>query len=137
MPCVDTYTGTVGMVSNEHAVYVTCYFCYMLFNAHLYLYIILLRTGGSGTPLGQRIGDEEVLMGRSFWVRCRCFFWTWWGGGRESVRAGSAGSFFAGRRALLNSPIFYVILYIYGSVGVCFIMFQTISNGDPDPRCPV
>jgi hypothetical protein len=26
-----------------HEVYVTCYFCYMLFNTHLYLHIILLR----------------------------------------------------------------------------------------------
>jgi hypothetical protein len=34
------------MVSYAHAVYVTCYFCYMLFNDHLYLHILLLRTGG-------------------------------------------------------------------------------------------
>ena len=38
--------GTVGMVSDEHAVYVTCYFCYMLFNTHLCLHMILLWTGG-------------------------------------------------------------------------------------------
>ena len=29
------------------------------------------------------------------------------------------------------------IYYIYGVVGFRFIMFQTIANGDPDPRCPV
>ncbi len=34
------------MVSYEHAVYVICYFCYMLFNAHLCIHIIQLRTGG-------------------------------------------------------------------------------------------
>jgi hypothetical protein len=57
--------GAVGMVSYAHVVYVTCYFCYMfrfrvlrvviymLFNAHLFMYIILLETGGGtqGTVL--------------------------------------------------------------------------------------
>ena len=34
--------GTVDMVSYVHVVYVTCYFCYMLFNTLLCMYIILL-----------------------------------------------------------------------------------------------
>ena len=38
--------GTVGRVSYTHVVYVICYFCYMLFNAHLCMHIIPLRTGG-------------------------------------------------------------------------------------------
>ena len=38
--------GTVEMVSCAHAVYVICYFCYMLFNAHLCMHIIPLWTGG-------------------------------------------------------------------------------------------
>jgi hypothetical protein len=29
--------------------------------------------------LGHHIGDEEVLLGRHFWVGCGCFSW---GGGR-------------------------------------------------------
>ena len=39
------------------------------------------------------------------------------GRGRGSARARTAESFFAGRRALSNSPIFYVIYYILSSGG--------------------
>jgi hypothetical protein len=35
------------MVSYANAVYVSCYFCDMLFNAHLCMDIILRRTGGA------------------------------------------------------------------------------------------
>ena len=49
------------------------------------------------------------LMGRHFWVGRGCFF-LGGGGGRESARARSAGSV-AGRRALSNRPIFF-LLYI-------------------------
>ncbi len=41
--------------------------------------------------LGQHIGDEEVLMGRHFWVGCGCFSWGV-GEGRESARSWSAES---------------------------------------------
>jgi hypothetical protein len=58
------------------------------------------------------------------------------GGGRENVRSRSTGSVFAGRHTLLNSPIFYVIYYILSSGSFVTSCFQTIANGDPDPRCP-
>ena len=37
--------------------------------------------------LGQRIGDEEVLMGRHFWVGCGCI--SWGGGGGEEELQGA------------------------------------------------
>jgi hypothetical protein len=39
------------------------------------------------------------------------------GGVRENDRSRSVGSVFAGRHALLNRPIFYVIYYILSSGG--------------------
>ncbi len=45
------------------------------------------------------------LMGRFFWVGCGWFFWVGRGGEEK-------GSVFTGRRAFLNSPIFYVVYYI-------------------------
>ncbi len=38
------------------------------------------------------VGDEEVLMGRYFWVGCGCFSWGG-GGARESARASTVESF--------------------------------------------
>ena len=56
------------------------------------------------------------------------------GGGRESVREGSAGSVFAGRRALLNDPIYYVIPYILSGGGFTTSCFRPSRTKTPNPR---
>jgi hypothetical protein len=74
--------------------------------------------------------------GRAFWVGCGCFFLGGAGGGKRMRQGTSAGSVFAGRRALLNSPIFLCyILYIEQWKFRCY-MLQTISNGAPESSSP-
>ena len=53
--------------------------------------------------------------------------------GKRKCEGTSAGSVFAGRHALLNSPIFYVVYYILNSGG---FMRQTIADGVPRPSRP-
>ncbi len=71
--------------------------------------------------LGQDIGDEEVLIGRHFWVGRGCFSWGG-GGGRESARARSTGSV-AGRLVISNNPI-----------GQTRALFQVSTKRRPIPR---
>ena len=49
---------------------------------------------------------------------------------------GSAGSFFVGRSALSNNPIFYVTCYILSSGGSTVSCFKTIGNGVPQTSMP-
>jgi hypothetical protein len=57
------------------------------------------------------------------------------GGGRENDRSRSAGSVFAGRRALLNSPI-KICYILYMTSHIEQWGFRISDHRAPDPRCP-
>ena len=62
-----------------------------------------------GLSLGQRIGDEEVLMGSLFWVGCGWFFWV----GREGEEKASEHvqpGWFSLDDARFQTAHFYVII---------------------------
>jgi hypothetical protein len=73
--------------------------------------------------------DGEKFLGR-LWMG----FLVGTGGERESVRTGSAGSVFAGRHALLNDPIYYVIPYILSGGGFTTSCFRPSRTKTPNPR---
>jgi hypothetical protein len=84
--------------------------------------------------------DRALVMrksdGRAFWVGCGWFFFWAGRGGKRKSQGTSTGSVFAGRHALLNSPIFLCyILYIEQWKFRCY-MLQTIANGAPESSRP-
>jgi hypothetical protein len=83
-----------------------------------------------GSALVMRKSD-----GRAFWVGCGWFFLDGAGGGKRKRQGTSAGSVFAGRLALLNSPIFLLyIIYCSGNfAATCFRPSRTVP---PNPRGP-
>jgi hypothetical protein len=69
--------------------------------------------------------DGETFLGRLWMV-----FLVGSGGGKRRRQGTSSGSVFAGRRAFLNRPIFYVVYYILSEQwGFRFFMLQVIADG--------
>ncbi len=80
--------------------------------------------------MGHRIGDEEVLMGRHFWVDCGCFFYYFLGGvveGKRSSRVRVVEKFSQDERAP-NRPV-CVIYYMLSSGGFTVACLQVITKG--------
>jgi hypothetical protein len=75
--------------------------------------------------------DGETFLGRLWMVLLDGS-----GGGKRRRQGTSAGSVFAGRRALLNSPIFYVVYYILSSGGFVASYFRPSRTVPPEPRGP-
>jgi hypothetical protein len=58
------------------------------------------------------------------------------GAGKRQLQDTYSRVVFAGRHALSNSPIFYVICYILSSGGFAASCFKTIGNGVPRASMP-
>ena len=58
------------------------------------------------------------------------------GAGKSQGQGTYSRVVFAGRRALTNSPVFYVICYTLSSGGFAAPGVKTIANGVVEPRCP-
>jgi hypothetical protein len=81
--------------------------------------------------LGHRIGDEEVLMGRRFWVGGG-FFSSGEGEGKTKLQNKYSWVVFEGRHEFQNSP-FYFTYYILSSGGFAAASSDQ-GEGSPDPR---
>jgi hypothetical protein len=62
--------------------------------------------------------------GETFWGRLWMVFLGGSGGGKRRRQGTLEGSVFAGRRAFLNIPIFYVVYYVLNSGGFATSCFR-------------